>query len=122
MYKFKNTLIIMLLASTPWSIIGVTIADEIADSEAKALHSQANDNVRSMDKASVVNRVKGKETLPRPCSKPLPKFENKVQKVKCYRCGRLHRQEERDTRRRARANTQKEIDRYIDRERERERV
>ena len=32
MYKFKNTLIIMLLASTPWSIIGVTIADEIADS------------------------------------------------------------------------------------------
>jgi hypothetical protein len=32
MYKFKNTLIIMLLASTPWSIIESAIADEIAES------------------------------------------------------------------------------------------
>ena len=72
----------------------IAIADEIADSESKALYSRPIDNARSMDKASVVNRVKGKETLPRPCSKPLPKFENKVQKVKCYRCGRLPRQED----------------------------
>ena len=72
----------------------IAIAGEIADGEAKALHSQANDNVRSMDKASVVNRAKGKETLPRSCRKPLPKFEKKGQKVQCYGCGELHRQEE----------------------------
>ena len=72
----------------------IAIADEITDIEAKALHSQASDNTRWMDKASIENRVKGKETLPRPGSKPLPKFENKVQKVKCYRCGGLHRQKD----------------------------
>ena len=37
----------------------IAIADEIADSEAKALHSQASDNARWIDTASVVNRVNG---------------------------------------------------------------
>ena len=64
----------------------MVIADEIEDSEAKTLHSQASGYTRSTDKVPVVNQVKGKETPPRPSSKPLTKLgKNKSQKVKCNR-------------------------------------
>ena len=41
----------------------------------------------------VINKDKGKST-PRPNGISQPKFRNKVQKVKCYRCGGIHRQED----------------------------
>ena len=41
----------------------------------------------------VMNKDKGKST-PRPNGIPQPKFGNKRQKVRCYRCGGIHRQED----------------------------
>ena len=41
----------------------------------------------------VMNKDKGKLT-PRPNGIPQPKFRNKGQKVKCYHCGGIHRQED----------------------------
>ena len=59
------------------------------------IYIQASDYTRSTDKVPVVNQAKGKETPSRPSSKPLPKFGNKGQQVKCYLCGvRLRRQED----------------------------
>ena len=55
-------------------VLQLTISDEITDSEAKTLYHQPSVHTKSTDKVPDVNQVKGKETPPRPSSKPLLTF------------------------------------------------
>ena len=68
------------------------VASKNARDIQKAQHS-SHTTALAVGVNQMMNKDKGKST-PRPNGIPQPKFGNKGQKVKCYRCGGIHRQED----------------------------